>query len=264
MKQSQNQNMSNIAAASNSGEPAININVTNLSRPKEIKTILDYSALDELLDFLAQEPEELLPILCGYFNKVVTSLLSKIKQKMLIYLLVERKGFVFDMLMRHLEHHSLAQLMIELMQLKIVPANQVVRDRFSSDFDKEDKTEDGEQSEEEKNRETLDKMTPQERLMHDTLTEKKQMVVRTLLERLSSKNRDFELCLNAYTVLHDMADMETTFGKLVERENMQLLIKAATDTRNVNQGYALNILTTLIKEFPDYERHIGVHLAQEF
>jgi hypothetical protein len=34
--------------------------------------------------------------------------------------------------------------MIELLQLKIVPSATSVRDRFSSDFDKEEKTEDGE------------------------------------------------------------------------------------------------------------------------
>jgi hypothetical protein len=50
----------------------------------------------------------LLPILCGYFNKIVTALLSKIKQKMLVYLLVERNGDVFNKLLNHLEHHSLA------------------------------------------------------------------------------------------------------------------------------------------------------------
>jgi hypothetical protein len=61
-----------------------------------------------------------------------------------------------------------------------------------------------------------------------------------------------------------MADNETTFGKLVQKDNMSLLIKAATDTRNPNQGYALNILSTVIKEFPDYEKQIGASLAQEF
>ena len=86
-------------------------------------------------------------------------MLSKIKQKMLVYLLVERKGQVFDQLLRHLENHSLAQLMIELLQTKIVTANQTARDRFSSDFDKEDKTDDGE-TEEEKQKDALEKMSP--------------------------------------------------------------------------------------------------------
>lgn len=85
-----------------------------------------------------------------------------------------------------------------------------------------------------------------------------------MLSRLSIKNKDLELCLNAHTILAELADNESTFGKLVQKENMSLLIKAATDTRNTNQGYALNILTTLIKEFPDYERQIGAGLAQEF
>ena len=126
-------------------EPAkINVEALVQQPPRPKRTVLDYQLLDELFQFLDQEDSELLPILCGYFNKIVTALLSKIKQKMLVYLLVERNGDVFNKLLNHLEHHSLAQLMIELMQLKIVSASAAPRDRFSSDFDKEENTEDGE------------------------------------------------------------------------------------------------------------------------
>jgi hypothetical protein len=68
----------------------------------------DYSVMDELLDFFDQDSIE--PILCGYFNKVVQSLVTKAssKQKVLAYLLIHRKGDIFDMLLKHMQHHSLA------------------------------------------------------------------------------------------------------------------------------------------------------------
>lgn len=77
----------------------------------------DYSVMDELLDFFDQETIE--PILCGYFNKVVQALVTKAKSKVLLYFLIHRKGDIFDHLLRHMQHHSLAQLIVELMQIKI-------------------------------------------------------------------------------------------------------------------------------------------------
>jgi hypothetical protein len=42
------------------------------------------------------------------------------------------------------------------------------------------------------------------------------------------------------------------------------IIKAACDIGNhKNQAYALNLLISIIREFPDYEKQIGT-LAQEF
>lgn len=71
--------------------------------------------------------------------------------------------------------------------------------------------------------------------------------------------------MNAHSILLELADNEQTFGKLVERENLTNLIKAACDINNtVNQAYALNIIITIIREFPDYEKQIGSQLSQEF
>lgn len=51
----------------------------------------------------------------------------------------------------------------------------------------------------------------------------------------------------------------------MERENLTNIITAACDINNkINQGYALNILISIIKEFPEYEKSIGVNLAGEF
>lgn len=63
--------------------------------------------------------EELLPILCGYFNKIVQSLINKHKAVTLEYLLLRREGKIFDMLLNHMQNHSLAILLIELLQLQI-------------------------------------------------------------------------------------------------------------------------------------------------
>ena len=59
----------------------------------------DFALIDELFAFLDREPY---PILCGYFNKIVQSLLGKVKVKLLTYVLVKRKGDIFDKLMQHL------------------------------------------------------------------------------------------------------------------------------------------------------------------
>ena len=84
----------------------------------------DYSLMDELMGFL-EIPEErednearLEPILCGYFNKVMTALLSKQKGKTLEYLLLFQKGKIFDNLLSHMQHFSLASLLLHLLGMK--------------------------------------------------------------------------------------------------------------------------------------------------
>ena len=62
--------------------------------------------MDELLEFFDQD--EIEPILCGYFNKIMQALMSKTKSKVLQYLLIHRKGDIFNLLVENLQHHSLA------------------------------------------------------------------------------------------------------------------------------------------------------------
>ena len=83
---------------------------------------VDYSLLDQLIDEFLGAPESLLPILCGYFNKIIQSFLNKHKQMTLEYLLLKRKGRVFDLLMNHMYNHSNAILLIELLQVQIKSA----------------------------------------------------------------------------------------------------------------------------------------------
>ena len=61
-----------------------------------------------------------------------------IKLNVLKYLLLERKGQVFSDLVANLNHHSLSILLIELMQLTIVP---LPEDNFKMDWDNEGKEE---------------------------------------------------------------------------------------------------------------------------
>jgi len=66
-------------------------------------------------NFVKTNDDEMLPVLCGYFNRIITSLLTKEKQKLLEYFLLKRDGAIFDGLMKHITHHSLALLLIELL-----------------------------------------------------------------------------------------------------------------------------------------------------
>ena len=75
----------------------------------------DYSLIDSLSQFL-YEDEDPLPILCGYFLKVMEQLLDKQKQMTLEYLLLHQEGRIFSGLLRHLGHHSLATLLIKLIE----------------------------------------------------------------------------------------------------------------------------------------------------
>lgn len=70
----------------------------------------DTSILDELFGMLENSNggEAIEPILCGYFNKIIQALLGKIKTKMLHYILLKRKGDIFNLLLNCLQHHSLA------------------------------------------------------------------------------------------------------------------------------------------------------------
>lgn len=78
----------------------------------------DYSLMDTLSGFLYEE-EDPLPILCGYFLKVMEQLLDKQKQATLEYLLIHQEGKIFNGLLRHLDHHSLATLLIKLIEQQI-------------------------------------------------------------------------------------------------------------------------------------------------
>jgi len=110
----------------------------------------------------SEEPE---PILCGYFNKIVQALLGKIKNKILYYILVKREGDIFTKLTHHLQHHSLAQLLVELMQVEL--PNQWDLDRINGG----DKDKDSEEEEDavSKNEENNAELNAKIKALNDTL-----------------------------------------------------------------------------------------------
>jgi hypothetical protein len=107
-------------------QPKISVSVvTKKHQAEEAEVPLlekyDFTYLDELFSMLDSKlgGEDIEPILCGYFTKVVNALLSKLKSRLFPYLLLKREGDVFTKLVGVLQHHSLAQLLIELLQIKI-------------------------------------------------------------------------------------------------------------------------------------------------
>lgn len=88
-------------------------------------------------------------------------------------------------------------------------------------------------------------------------------MISELIRRLSSTNGDFELCLNAHMILLELADNENCFGLLIQRDIAEALINASCDIMNPNQSYALNVLQTVIKEFPFYAPKLKT-LAEDF
>jgi hypothetical protein len=121
------------------------------------------------------------------------------------------------------------------LNLKIVSSqpSSSARDRFSSDFDKDTSSDaDKEGDDDKKESDPTDGMTLIERKMYQVLEAKKQEVVEYLISKLSSKNTNFEECLNAHTILIELTENETTYSKLVEKESLTQLIKAACDINN--------------------------------
>jgi hypothetical protein len=75
-----------------------------------------FSAPADLSDFVP----ELLPVSCGYFFNIIRKLLMKQRKQVIRYLLLETEGRTFDRLLKYVNYHSLADLLMELMQLNVV------------------------------------------------------------------------------------------------------------------------------------------------
>lgn len=152
------------------------------------------------------------------------------------------------------------------MQTKITP-NQTTglgsspRGRVSSDFDKTDDEDDTKSKDNQK-----EQLSPHEQSMLDILNQKRQQVVTSLIDSVSSKNRDdLEAALNAHTILTELCENEVTFSRVILKDNILRLVEAACDLHNnLGQSYALAILSNIIKEYPDFERSISTAQATEF
>mmetsp|Transcript_43088 Transcript_43088/g.57011 ORF Transcript_43088/g.57011 Transcript_43088/m.57011 type:complete len:82 (+) Transcript_43088:1103-1348(+) len=81
--------------------------------------------------------------------------------------------------------------------------------------------------------------------MQQILKEKATMVVSSLIDKLSYKNDDLHMTLNACTALSEFCENETFFQILTQPEVIQRIVNVVccTDANKQNQPYALNFLT---------------------
>ena len=176
--------------------------MTNEEKKEPVEPVKrqDYTLLDELTSFLYEDADPL-PILCGYFHKIMDQLLLKQKQNILTYLLIEQNGKIFNALLDKLQHHSLAMILIKLLEVQIQPES---RKKESWDGSDNSDFEDKEEAEPE--------LTIEQKLMVQVLKDKTNMVVNFLIDQLSDKNQDdIHMTLNAFSVLQEFCENETLF-----------------------------------------------------
>ena len=236
-------------------KPNITVKVTKSKPSKLIPTapsglipdehMTDFQLLDELFSILDadQHGEEPEPILCGYFQKIVQALLGKIKNKILYYILVKREGDIFRKLTQHMQHHSLAQLLVELMQVEL-PSQWDISGEKDSDEDEDAVS---------KHEETTAEVTAKIKALNEIFNHCRQEVITTLIDHLGPKNADLENTLNAQLVLTELVENKKIYKRITEGQNITKLINFACEMRNVNQAYALNVLTLILKEFTTFD-----------
>jgi hypothetical protein len=178
----------------------------------------------------------LLPVSCGYFFNIVRQLIMKQRKFMIRYILLHTQGAVFDQLVKYIKYHSMADLLIELMQLTVAfqpPASSVLQDSDDGGEEKPALSEDQTQ-------------------MLSVLNRKKREVVKQLIMAMSHSNRDdLEASLNASTVLIDLIEIEKQFEMFFENDGalVNLIIELAIDpTNSFNQPYLLAVLLAICKQ----------------
>lgn len=237
---------------------------------EEFKPENDYSLMDELMEFL-EVPEEsedndvrLEPILCGYFNKVMTALLSKQKGKTLEYLLLFQKGKIFDNLLSHMQHYSLASLLLHFLGMKFYLEDYTGFSQLAStkrtsllDWDNNsDSDEDENKAKSKGSPESTAAAIAENEARFEEMTKifqrKKIQVVRTLIGYLSKKNsNNLEKTMNANTVLQELVENETTFKYLVEDGHLELIINTCCEgnVNRMNAPYIKHLLGNIFNEY---------------
>ena len=192
---------------------------------------------------------ELLPVSCGYFKNIILNILLKQRKTVLTYILLETKGILFDQLVSYIEYTSLADLLIDLMQINSPVYEPPQKQQSGWDEDDDDKKSDGEEEKEEKKEPVL---SEDQLYMKSILATKKSMVIDELISKLSHKNHnDIESSLNAKSVLIDLIETEKTFELFLENdcEKIDKLFELALDPSNAfNQQHILSILMTVCKQ----------------
>ena len=82
-------------------------------------------------------------------------------------------------------------------------------------------------------------LSPTDAKIQEVLNQKRHEVIGVLIDRVGSKNADFENCLNAHLILMELTENETLFPFLIETQQISKLITNACDIKNQNQAYAL-------------------------
>jgi hypothetical protein len=204
---------------------------------------------------------ELLPVSCGYFKNILLKILLKQRKQVVKYLLLDTEGRAFDQLLKYVRYHSLADLLMELMQLSVVYQQPSDVGAASSVYD----TGDGAQREgsslvddndddtdEKKDPQDGPKMTGEQAQMYKILQEKKHMVIDNLIGVLGHRNQgSIEDSLNATQILIEMVELEKTFEIFMmnKAEKVGTIIELALDCSNAhNQQYLLQILVAIGKQ----------------
>lgn len=230
----------------------------------EFKPKNDYTLMDELMEFL-EVPEEradnenrLEPILCGYFNKIMQALLQKQKGKTMEYLLLVAKGKIFDNLLCHMQHYSLASLMLHFLGMKFFLEdysgyNNVAQQRTSLlDWDNNSDSDESENKPRTNNERTEAAAAETEARFNEMqalFDRKRHMVVKTLLGYLSKRNPDnLEKTLNANTVLQECVENEMTFKLLVNEGHLEYIINICCEgnANKQNAPYIKHLLGNII------------------
>ena len=197
---------------------------------------------------------ELLPVSCGYFKNILLKILLKQRKQVIKYLPLDTQGRTFDQLLKYISYHSLADLLMELMQLSVVYQQTPVVGGASTVYDDGDTQPTGSSladDDDEENGSQPRKMTGEQAQMFKILRDKKHMVVNGLINTLSYRNRgNMEDSLNATAILIELVELEKTFEIFMANgaEKVGQIMELAVDCSNHhNQQYLLQILVCICK-----------------
>lgn len=183
---------------------------------------------------------------CGYFKNIVLKMLLKQRKQVVKYLLLDTEGRVFDQLMKYVSYHSLADLLMELMQLSVVYQQPSDVGGASSVYDLGDGAQregsslvddNEDDTDEKRDPQEGPKMTGEQAQMFRVLQEKKHMVIDSLIGVLGHRNQgSIEDSLNATQILIEMVELEKTFEIFMmnNAEKVGTIIELALDCSNAH------------------------------
>lgn len=194
----------------------------------------------------------------------------KQRKHILRYLLLHCKGRAFERLVKYVKYHSLADLLIEFMQLNVVfqppaglssepPVVSLSDLRRESDYDT---------SPSDASQGRADHlMTEDQHEMKRVLDASKLHVVRELIKQLECRNNaDLEAPLNASAVLSELVETEKTFEIFMQNDAQLVgrIMESALDPTNTeNQKYLLNLLSVICKQLKPQPQGNGLFKEAE-